>query len=210
MPLVQGNQSENISQADFCVSALNSLPTQSQKQQIFLVDDTLANIKFVSEFLIGQGYEVLVAKSGKQALTKLSKASPDLILLDVVMPEMDGFETCRRLKAWEKTKDIPVIFMTAVADSSNSTEKVKGLALGAVDFISKPIQLEEVLARIKIHLHLRSLTKQLQGQNTRLQMEICDRIQTEKALRESEAREREKAKELEIALDKLSRGRDWG
>ena len=136
----------------------------SNKEQILVVDDTSANLKMVADFLRESGFEVRVAKSGLQALNMLNKVEPDLILLDVMMPEMDGFETCHRLKNWEKTKDIPVIFMTAMADSSNSTYKVKGLNLGAVDYISKPIQLEEVLARVKTHLQLRYLTKQLQNQ----------------------------------------------
>src|ERR671932_1424851 len=116
--------------------------------EILLVDDISANLKLISDFLRDSGFKVRGAKSGLQALKILEKASPDLILLDVLMPEMDGFETCRRLKAWEKTKDIPVIFMTAIADCSSPENKVKGLALGAVDYISKPIQLQEVLARV--------------------------------------------------------------
>lgn len=154
-----------------------------KKEQILIVDDTQANLKVISDFLRESGFEVRAAKSGLQALKTLEKAVPDLILLDVMMPEMDGFETCRHLKAWEKTKDIPVIFMTAIADSSNSATKVQGLALGAVDYISKPIQLEEVLARVKTHLRLRSLTKQLSEQNTRLLLEIEVRQKTEEQLR---------------------------
>jgi two-component system, NtrC family, sensor kinase len=118
---------------------------------------------------------------------------------------MDGFETCRRLKDWEKTKDIPVIFMTALADFANPENKVKGLTLGAVDYISKPIQLEEVLARVKTHLRLRSVTQQLSEQNTRLGEEIEQRKQVEEALRKSEAREREKAQALELTLNELKR-----
>jgi len=136
----------------------------NKQQKIFVVDDTPTNLKMVSEFLSKSGFDVRVAKSGLQALKTLESTSPDLILLDVMMPEVDGFETCRRLKAWDKTKDIPVIFMTAVSDFANPEHKVKGLTLGAVDYISKPIQLDEVLARIKTHLQLRELTKQLQEQ----------------------------------------------
>jgi len=132
------------------------------KEEILVVDDTNANLKLVSDFLAESGFKVRIAKSGVQALKLLERASPDLILLDVMMPEMDGFETCRRLKASPKTKDIPVIFMTAMADLANPENKVKGLTLGAVDYITKPIQLDEVLARVKIHLHLRALTTQLQ------------------------------------------------
>ncbi|MFW5667005.1 MAG: PAS domain-containing protein [Coleofasciculus sp.] len=143
--------------------------------QILVIDDTPENLKLVSDFLRDANFEVRIAKSGEQGLKLLEKLNPDLILLDVMMPEMDGFETCRHLKAWEKTKDIPVIFMTAAVDASNSEAKVKGLSLGAVDYISKPIQLDEVLARVKIHLHLKLLTQQLQNQNAQLHQEIRDR-----------------------------------
>ena len=175
----------------------------SRQERILIIDDTSANLKLVSDLLRKARFEVQVAKSGPQALKILERTSPDLILLDVMMPEIDGFETCRKLKAWEKTKDIPIIFMTAVTDSSNPESKVKGLALGAVDYISKPIQLQEVLARVKTHLHLRFLTVQLQDQNAELQQEIEERKQAEAALQKSETREREKATELELVLNKL-------
>jgi len=152
--------------------------------QILVIDDTPENLKLVSDFLREASFEVRIAKSGEQGLKLLEKLNPDLILLDVMMPEMDGFETCRHLKAWEKTKDIPVIFMTAAVDTSNSEAKVKGLSLGAVDYISKPIQLDEVLARVKIHLHLKLLTQQLQNQNAQLHQEIRDRQQAEAELAE--------------------------
>src|SRR5919199_1714936 len=144
-------------------------PNNSPKKQILLVDDTLENLKLVTTFLNQYEFEVLTAKSGTHALKILENASPDLILLDVMMPEIDGFETCRRLKDWENTKDIPVIFMTAIADFANPESKVKGLTLGEVDYISKPIQLDEVLARIRTHLQLRALTQQLQKQNDLLE-----------------------------------------
>ena len=147
----------------------STLNQSSQKEQILLVDDSPTNIQLISEFLTESGFEVLIANSGTQALEILTINSPDLILLDIIMPEMDGFETCCRIKAWDQTKDIPIIFMTAVADAANSNYKIKGLTLGAVDYINKPIQLEEVVARVKIHLHLRSLTKQLQKQKDLLE-----------------------------------------
>ncbi len=184
------------------ILAANNNIESTQKEQIMLVDDTNENIKLVSDFLTEYGFEILVAKNGKQAIKKLEKASPNLILLDVVMPEMGGFETCRYLKSWDKTKDIPIIFMTAVTESQPK-DKIKGLTLGAVDYISKPIQLEEVLARVKIHLYLRSLTGQLQEQNALLFQEIIERKQAEDALRQSEERERKKATQLEIALSQL-------
>src|SRR5919199_1308213 len=163
-------------------------PNNSPKKQILLVDDTLENLKLVTTFLNQYEFEVLTAKSGTHALKILEKASPDLILLDIMMPEIDGFETCRRLKASHKTKDIPVIFMTAMADFANPENKVKGLTLGAVDYITKPIQLDEVLARVKIHLHLRALTKQLQDQNALLQEEIRDKEAAAKHRQRAEAK----------------------
>ncbi|MEJ1936909.1 response regulator, partial [Nostoc sp. NIES-2111] len=119
---------------------------------ILIVDDIPTNIKVLFDLLNQAGFRVSVAKNGQSALAKAKEALPNLILLDVMMPGIDGFETCRQLKANPKTKDIPVIFMTARTDT---VDKVKGLQLGAVDYITKPIQHEEVLARINVHLELR-------------------------------------------------------
>lgn len=170
---------------DLQISKVNldlELESSCDKAQILVVDDKTANLKLVASFLREAGYDVRAAKNGKFALKFLEKFSPDLILLDVQIPEMDGFEICRRLKAWHKTQDIPVIFMTAFDDSSNPNYKVRGLALGAVDYISKPIQLDEVLARVRTHLRLRFLTKQLQSQNQQLAQEIAVRHQQEKEI----------------------------
>ncbi|MEM9162908.1 MAG: response regulator [Cyanobacteria bacterium P01_F01_bin.4] len=163
-----------------------------KKEQIFIVDDQPTNIKVLSDFLIAAGFEVLIAKTGEKAIQQLQKASPDLILLDVVMPGINGFETCRRLKASAATQDIPIIFMTARADT---VDKVQGLTLGGVDYITKPFQQEEVLARIQNQLSLVRLRAQLQAQNEQLQQDIRDRErllheqqQTEEALRQSEER----------------------
>ena len=131
----------------------------NQKESIFVVDDNAENLKVISDFLIDSGFEVLVAKDGEKAIKQLHKVTPDLILLDILMPGIDGFETCKRLKTSESTKDIPVIFMTALSDTA---DKIKGLTVGGVDYIPKPIQREEALARIKVHLHLRFLSRQLQ------------------------------------------------
>lgn len=151
----------------------------SRKGIILIVDDTPTNLGVLFDFLADSGFKVLVARDGESALQKVEYAPPDLILLDVLMPGMDGFETCQRLKANESAKDIPVIFMTALADT---VDKVRGLNLGAVDYITKPIQHEEVLARVNTHLSLRKMTKQLQEQNLRLQQEIAQRTQAEEAL----------------------------
>ncbi|MEO1374059.1 MAG: response regulator [Cyanobacteria bacterium J06635_10] len=130
-----------------------------QKGLILIVDDNINNTEILFDIIQIHGHEVLIANSGDMALNKLQTFSPDLILLDIMMPGMDGFETCRRLKADEKTKNIPVIFMTAL---SNSTDKIKGFKLGAVDYITKPFNYEEVLARVNVQLKLRNLNRQLQ------------------------------------------------
>ncbi|MCL1474563.1 PAS domain S-box protein [Argonema antarcticum] len=157
---------------------------------ILIVDDQPTNLKILFNFLQEEGFLVLIAKSGESALKKLAKILPDLILLDVMMPNIDGFEICRRLKAKPETQDIPVIFMTALADGVN---KVKGLSVGGVDYITKPILKQEVLARINVHLKLRSVTRQLQEKNQLLEQEIGDRIIAETALRKSEQRFRQMA-----------------
>jgi signal transduction histidine kinase len=123
---------------------------------------------------------VLVAEDGTGALQRASYAKPDIILLDVMMPQLDGFETCRLLKQNEGTKDIPVIFMTALSDTM---DKVKAFELGAVDYITKPLQPEEVLARLNTHLTIRNLQKNMQKQNERLQAENTRRRQLEEMLR---------------------------
>ena len=126
--------------------------------QILLVDDNATNLQVLYQTLDGHGYRLLAARSGKDALSIAQRAVPDLILLDVMMPEMDGFETCARLKADARTRDAAIIFLSALTDAS---DKVRGLELGAVDFVNKPFQAEEVLARVRTHLTIRDLQKQL-------------------------------------------------
>lgn len=128
----------------------------SQENTILVVDDTPTNLQVLFDVLSEQGYRVAIAKNGETALQRVQSSEPNLILLDVMMPGIDGFETCQRLKANPATRDIPVIFMTALSDS---VDQVKGLSLGAVDYITKPIQHEEVLARIRVHLQLRNATR---------------------------------------------------
>lgn len=132
-----------------------SVDFQAQENTILIVDDTPTNLQVLFELLSEQGYRVAIAKNGETALQRLQTSQPNLILLDVMMPGIDGFETCKRLKADPNTCDIPVFFMTALSDS---VDKIKGLSLGAVDYITKPIQNEEVLARIRVHLQLRNAT----------------------------------------------------
>lgn len=140
-----------------------------QPATILIVDDNPANLGVLSDTLDQEGLEVWVAQSGKVALERVKYALPHLILLDVMMPEIDGFETCRRLKANPETQDIPVIFMTALSDTAN---KVEGFQLGAVDYITKPFQQEEVLARIKLHLKLFNMAGKLEEKNTLLEQKV--------------------------------------
>jgi signal transduction histidine kinase len=137
-----------------------------QKGTLLIVDDISANLSILSDFLGESGFKVLVAQDGHRALKKAEHVHPDLILLDVMMPGMDGFETCRQLKSQPNTKDIPIIFMTALADT---VDKVKGFALGASDYITKPIQQEEVLARVRAHLQICTLQQKLQARTVELE-----------------------------------------
>ncbi len=169
---------------------------QTQSPTILIVDDIPANIKILLNFLIAHNFNVLVAKTGEIALKIIESKPPHLILLDVMMPGIDGFETCRRLKANPQTQDIPVIFMTAL---SETMDKIKGFQVGAVDYVTKPFQQEEILARINTHLTIRQLQQQLQLQhavlktqhhqtlqlNVQLQHEIEKREKVEVALREA-------------------------
>ena len=156
----------------------------TNKSVILIVDDTPTNLEMLFDFLGNSGFKVLIAEDGESAIERAEYAPPDLILLDVLMPGIDGFETCRRLKANELTKEIPVIFMTAL---SETVDKVRGLNLGAVDYVTKPLQHEEVLARINLHLSLQNLTKTLQEQNLRLEQEIQERQRKEQKIREQAA-----------------------
>jgi DNA-binding response OmpR family regulator len=133
---------------------------------ILIVDDMPENLSILFEFLTLNQFEVLVAESGEEALRLIEHASPHLILLDIMMPGLNGFETCQRLKTNSQTQDIPVIFMTALSDTE---DKVKGFHLGAADYITKPFQQEEVLARIRTHLHVRHLQQQLRAKNAALE-----------------------------------------
>ncbi|BAZ13014.1 response regulator receiver sensor signal transduction histidine kinase [Calothrix sp. NIES-4071] len=133
---------------------------------ILIVDDNPANLSVLSDALDEEGFEIWVAKSGKVALERVQYALPDLILLDIMMPEIDGYETCRQLKVNSQTQDIPVIFMTALSDTVN---KVEGFQVGAVDYITKPFQQEEVISRVKLHLKLHDLAEKLEHKNTLLE-----------------------------------------
>ncbi len=148
---------------------------------ILIVDDNPANLGVLSDALDQAGYEVWVAKSGKVALERVKFAQPDLILLDVMMPEMDGFETCAQLQANPETQPIPIIFMTALSDTEN---KLKGFSLGAVDYITKPFQQEEVMARVQLHLKLHELTETLEEKNTQLEQKVAEVSQAYETLQQ--------------------------
>ncbi len=135
---------------------------------LLIVDDTPANLNLLFDFLNAANFEVLVAKNGSSGLRKAELAKPDLILLDVMMPGMDGFSVCKALKEQEDTRFIPVIFMTALSDT---VDKVKGLQLGAADYITKPFQQEEVLARIQTQLRLHRLQQELAEKNILLEQQ---------------------------------------
>ena len=142
------------------------MSAMADKGVILIVDDTLTNLEVLFECLTDAGFRILVAEDGMSAIQNAKYALPDLIVLDILMPGVDGFETCRRLKADEATAEIPVIFMTALTET---VDKVKGFNVGAVDYITKPFQQEEVLARVQTHLRLQQLTKQLREQMVREQ-----------------------------------------
>lgn len=137
----------------------------SERSIILIVDDNQTNLDVLFEFLRNYGFKVLVALDGESAIEQTEYIHPDLILLDIMMPGIDGFETCRRLKADPPTRDIPIIFMSALSDT---IDQVKGFQAGAVDYITKPFQHEEVLSRIETHLTIRSLQKKLQEKNAEL------------------------------------------
>jgi len=133
--------------------------------RILVVDDTPANIQALAAILKERGYQISVATNGQQALDALSRVQPDLILLDVMMPGLDGFETCRRLKAAEQWRQIPVIFLTAKTDTADI---VQGFELGAVDYVAKPFNAHELLARVNTHLTIDELRRSLAGKNAEL------------------------------------------
>ncbi|HTY21504.1 MAG TPA: response regulator [Desulfomonilaceae bacterium] len=161
------------------------MKNQESVADILVVDDTMENLDVLVSMLSEYGYNVRPAPSGEIALMAARSIPPDLILLDIKMPDMDGYEVCRVLKDDERTSDIPIIFLTVLDEA---TEKVKAFAAGAVDYITKPFQGEEVTARVKIHLRLRNMRQRLQEQNAQLEREIAEKEKAEAALRGSEER----------------------
>jgi diguanylate cyclase (GGDEF)-like protein len=141
------------------------LLANTEEQSIVIVDDMPDNLRLLTGILKDQGYKVRPAPSGNRALATIRKVPPELILLDIMMPDMDGYEVCRQLKADSRTKEIPVIFLSAL---NEVFDKVKAFKEGGVDFITKPFQVEEVLARVRTHLTIRTQQQALSAQNEEL------------------------------------------
>lgn len=151
---------------------------------ILIVDDKLENIRFLSSFLSKQGYQVRKAINGQAALMAARTVSPDLILLDINMPGMGGYEVCKQLKGELQTSSIPIIFLSAGDDIA---DKIRAFQVGGVDYITKPFQLEEALVRIQTQLKVQSLQKKLQVCNEQLQQTVTALQKTQAALEASEA-----------------------
>src|ERR671933_118341 len=178
-------------------------PTSPTKGNILIVDDVPENLRLLSTMLTEQGYKVRPVINGKLALNAAQLLPPELILLDIMMPELNGYEVCQQLKASVATREIPVIFLSALDDVS---DKVKAFSVGGVDYITKPFQAEEVLARVKNQLSLRSLQEQLSEQNALLQQEILVRQQAEEALKRTQAQliQTEKMSSLvQVGVDRI-------
>jgi len=149
------------------------IPIDSEEEPVVLIiDDNPTNLSILVDSLTDFGFETLVARDGETGLNRARLANPDIILLDVMMPGIDGFETCQRLKDELITQDIPVIFMTALSDPA---DKVRGFEVGGVDYITKPLHQTEVLARVNTHIRIRRQSEQLESQNKRLK-ELTERM----------------------------------
>lgn len=157
-----------------------------KKQSILIADDNPNNLKVLRESLIRFGYDVRVAMDGKSAVESAQIQTPDLIILDIHMPEMDGYEACTVLKSDIRTKEIPVIFASALNEQFN---KVKAFDMGAVDYLTKPIQMEETRARVDVHLSLRS---------KQLELEAFNKIMVEREMRLIELKNEVNALALEL------------
>lgn len=171
-----------------------------KNHNILIVDDNPTNLSVIVDYLEESGLNILVSQDGESSLKRAKYAKPGIILLDVLMPGIDGYETCRRLKSDPDTQDIPIIFMTAL---SSTEDKVKGFDAGAVDYVTKPIQPAEVLARIKLHLQLRFMTQTLSRQNEVLTVEVEQRKAIQTRLRTINSKLEREAKERILAQTAL-------
>jgi DNA-binding response OmpR family regulator len=142
--------------------------------RILIVDDTPKNVKLLADVLSVKGYEVETAASGKEALEKVNNVTPDLVLLDVVMPNMTGYEVCRQIRANPQTEMLPVVMVTALDPGE---ERVKGIEAGCDDFLSKPINQPELLARVRSLLRIKSLRDQLEESNLTLEARVREQVE---------------------------------
>ena len=173
---------------------MDNLPISSQNANIMVVDDFPANLRALTRILTAQGYRVQAVQDSRLALSTAKAVPLDLILLDIRMPNLDGYEVCAQLKADAHTRDIPVLFVSALGDVFN---KVKAFSLGAVDFITKPFEVAEVLARVNTHLTIRHLHQRLQEQNKRLEQAYADLTRHSADLEEANASLRASNAELD-------------
>lgn len=206
---------------------MSEIHLDAARYTILIVDDTPANLAVIVDSLEGRGYRVLVAQDGEESLRRAELVRPDLVMLDVMMPGIDGFEVCRRLKTSETIKSIPVIFMTSLADTE---DVVNGFKAGGVDYVTKPLNIEEVIARVDTHLKMYVMQRQLEVQNTELQQyrkglelqvaertaalsisnrqlkeEIAERIHAEEQLWESERKYRTLVEDSPDAIARYDR-----
>jgi diguanylate cyclase (GGDEF)-like protein len=163
-----------------------SEPKTLPNGEILIVDDIPANLRLLKAMLADQGYHVRPARNGELALMNARSAPPDLILLDIKMPGLNGYEVCEQLKADPRTRHIPIIFLSALGQTE---DKVKAFTLGGVDYITKPFQIEEVLARVEVHLALQQAKQQLDAQNKQLQSQIIQIEDLQASLREQAIRD---------------------
>ena len=171
---------------------MNDQQGTSSKGHILIVDDSLTNLRTLFQILIEQAYTVHTANNGMRAIQAVETDPPDLILLDIMMPDMNGYQVCKRLKANEQTRDIPIIFISAL---DMTRDKVKAFAAGGVDYVTKPFQIDEVLARVKNHIALRVMQKQLEEKEQKLKVAVEQRtaeliIVNEQLRQESDERKR--------------------
>lgn len=170
---------------DISSTSLELTKTTEQSHKILVVDDLLENLRLLSNLLLTKGYDVRKAPDGAMALSNVPRFRPDLILLDIMMPDMDGYSVCQQIKANPESRDIPVIFLSAL---DLTFDKVKAFEVGAADYINKPFHPAEVLARVKNQLRLRQQTLQLQAQQAIIQ---AQQHQLEEAIQRHRAAEKE-------------------
>lgn len=142
------------------------MPLKNLRNTVLIIDDEASIIQVLSDFLVTQDIEIMMAKNGLDGIARAKKGQPDLILLDIRMPGMDGYEVCHQLKSDESTREIPIIFMTGL---DNLNDKLKAFAMGGLDYVTKPVQESELLARVSVHLQLSNLQKELEEKNARLE-----------------------------------------